>query len=296
MFDPYTAQRVVRNASHLSLVNKSQMKNEDPTYTYNQDPNTVSTHTPLRDCLIKMPCWGHSVKGLLAFKPVTSPSSRSSLINRHNHQQECEPQMGTFGKHASTKCLGLSASKRKSTGKLNSSSRTSRHSYIAQKVGKTILSRWSSRDHIDERAVPLNRSNAMVRPLNPSICMTAPSSEQKICATDLPPIIPRRGIDVTDLPPSIPIRIRSRSSRGQLSFRRNYYDDVMREQGQHNAVFGEIDIAKPHRRVHKERCLDRPPSYNRNTSVSALNTFANISIKSKPSFLDTRWGESYISM
>jgi hypothetical protein len=186
--------------------------------------------------------------------------------------------MGTFGKHASTKSLGLSASKRKSTGKLNISSRTSRHSRAAQKAGRTILSRWSSRDHMDEFEVPLNRSNATmsprnatVGPPNPSICTTV---------TDLPPSIPRRG-NATDLPPSIPKRIKSRSSRVQLINPANDYDDGIGEHGQRNAAFGKIDMAKSRRWDQKEICLDHPPSYNKSTSVSALNAFANISIKSK---------------
>jgi hypothetical protein len=171
--------------------------------------------------------------------------------------------MGTFGKHASSSTsLGLTAAKRKSTGKLNSLSRTSRHPQvcITQMGGRTLPYRSAS------------------TPLSPSIFMT---TQQKIGATDLPPSIPRRGISATDLPPSIPRRILSRSSR--VHIRANDYDDGIGEQGQQNAVFGQTDMTKPRHWDQKERCLDRCPSYNRTTSVSALNAFANISIKSKPS-------------
>jgi hypothetical protein len=169
--------------------------------------------------------------------------------------------MGTFGKHASSSTsLGLTAAKRKSTGKLNSLSRTSRHPQvcITQMGGRTLPYRSAS------------------TPLSPSIFMT---TQQKIGATDLPPSIPRRGISATDLPPSIPRRILSRSSR--VHIRANDYDDGIGEQGQQNAVFGQTDMTKPRHWDQKERCLDRCPSYNRTTSVSALNAFANISIKSK---------------
>lgn len=68
----------------------------------------------------------------------------------------------------------------------------------------------------------------------------------------------------------------------QLSNHLNHtHGDGPIEQGQHNAVFGQIET--PRRWMQKETIKDRPPSYNKSTSVSALSSFANISIRNKES-------------
>jgi hypothetical protein len=104
---------------------------------------------------------------------------------------------------------------------------------------------------------------------------------------------------VADLPPSIP---RRRSSL-MGSSPTNDHNEGSDGQGQHNAVFGQVggtfdhgesqhnavfvqNATPPKRWVQKETNKDLPPSYNKSISVSALNAFGNITIKSKNSTMD----------
>jgi hypothetical protein len=169
--------------------------------------------------------------------------------------------MGTNEKASAPKSFALSTTKRRSTGKLSQLGRASRNSHVslAQKVGRNLISNssQSAMMNIDLRNTPAIGA-----------------------AADLPPSIPRRRSSLIG------------SSDGQDGGQHNAVfgqvsvrsDD---NTGQHNAVFGQKSSVTPVQRwVQKETNKDLPPSYSKSISVSALNSFGNITIKSKNSTMD----------
>jgi hypothetical protein len=160
--------------------------------------------------------------------------------------------MGTNEKASPAKGFALSTTKRRSTGKLSQlGGRANRNSHVslAQKVGRNLISSSTSQSkkmNIDLRNTPV---------------IGAPA--------DLPPSIPRRRSSLIG------------------SSRTNDYNEPSDGQGQHNAVFGQNSNVTPVQRwVQKETSKDLPPSYSKSISVSALNSFGNITIKSKNSTMD----------
>jgi hypothetical protein len=178
--------------------------------------------------------------------------------------------MGTNEKASPAKEFALTTTKRRSTGKLSQlGGRANRNSHVslAQKVGRNLKSSSTSQSakmHIELRNTP---------------AIGVPA--------DLPPSIPRRRASLIG------------------SSRTHDYNETSDEQGQHNAVFGQVNdrfddgqgqhnavfgqnskVTPVQRWVQKEKNKDTPPSYSKSISVSALNSFGNITIKSKNSTMD----------
>jgi hypothetical protein len=169
--------------------------------------------------------------------------------------------MGTNEKASAPKSFALSTTKRRSTGKLSQLGRASRNSHVslAQKVGRNLISNssQSAMMNIDLRNTPAIGA-----------------------AADLPPSIPRRRSSLRN------------SNDGQDGGQHNAVFGQVSDRsddntGQHNAVFGQNSSVTPVQRwVQKETNKDIPPSYSKSISVSALNSFGNITIKSKNSTMD----------
>jgi hypothetical protein len=168
----------------------------------------------------------------------------------------------------------MSTTKRRSTGKLSQLGRANRNSRVSltQKVGMHLISS-SSRGR-----------------MSPSIFMNQRSSE--------PNTVPKSS---SDQPPSIPRRRSSLMHARRL----NDCNEGSDGQGQHNFVFGQVgasvdhgkqktvvsqNATPPQRWMQKETNKDLPPSFNKSTSVSALNSFGSITIKSKNSTMDLSSG------
>jgi hypothetical protein len=177
--------------------------------------------------------------------------------------------MGTNEKSSPTKSFAVSTIKRRSTGKLSQLGRANRNSHVSL-------------------AQRINRNSSRSR-MGPSVFMnqrsSEPSSSPKVA--DLPPSIPRRR---SSLMGSSPTNDHNEGSDGQGQHNAVFgqvndrFDDG---QGQHNAVFGQNSKVTPVQRwVQKEKNRDTPPSYSKSISVSALNSFGNITIKSKNSTMD----------
>jgi hypothetical protein len=178
--------------------------------------------------------------------------------------------MGTNEKASTAKGFALSTTKRRSTGKLSQlGGRANRNSHVslAQKVGRNLISSSTSQS----KKMNIRTSNT------PVIGVPA----------DLPPSIPRRRSSLIgssrahDYNETNDEQGQHNAVFGQASDR---FDDGT---GQHNAVFGQNSNVRPVQRwLQKETNKDLPPSYSKSISVSALNSFGNITIKSKNSTMD----------
>jgi hypothetical protein len=171
--------------------------------------------------------------------------------------------MGTNGngKPSPAKTFALTTTKRRSTGKLSQLGRANRNSHVslAQKVGRNRPSVFTNQ----RSSEPNNTPNG---------------------AADLPPSLPRRRSSLI------------------CSSRPNDYNETSDGQGQHNAVFGQVsdsrfgnglqnavlgqNVTQPQRWKQKETNKDLPPSYSKSISVSALNSFGNITIRRKNSTME----------
>jgi hypothetical protein len=179
--------------------------------------------------------------------------------------------MGTNEKASPPKSFALTTTKRRSTGKLSQlGGRAGRNSHVslAQKAGRNIISNSSQS----------GQKNIELR-ITPAIG----------AAADLPPSIPRRR---SSLIGSSRTNEYNETSDGQGGGQHNAVFGQVSDRsndstGQHNAVFGQNGSVTPVQRwVQKETNKDLPPSYSKSISVSALNSFGNITIKSKNSTMD----------